>query len=271
MIGGDNLIHQVNDTTTTTTTVADQATSTIQTKATTTDNKLIDLTGGAILNDKLQYFQLQHLTQLETDGYIIIDDFVGQTLHDSCRKETLQLYDSGDKLRDANMSRGDTKWNDKSIRSDKIMWLNKDTCLDLKEGRIPHISTLLARLEQLRSELNAVIPSLHLDETRTQSQLAIYPSGGRYIKHTDSFVGGNSRRITCIYYLNPGWKPQDGGELRLYMPQLQQQQQQHDNLTTTVDIEPLGDRLLLFLSEYIPHEVRPSLADSRIAITTWFY
>jgi Rps23 Pro-64 3,4-dihydroxylase Tpa1-like proline 4-hydroxylase len=34
--------------------------------------------------------------------------------------------------------------------------------------------------------------------------------------HFDSDAAVDGRRVTAILYLNPGWRPGDGGELRLY-------------------------------------------------------
>lgn len=62
---------------------------------------------------------------------------------------------------------------------------------------------------------------------------------------------------TAIYYVNPGWTPAAGGQLRLHAP------------AGPVDVEPLLDRLILFLAERIEHEVLPAHA-SRLAVTAWY-
>jgi Rps23 Pro-64 3,4-dihydroxylase Tpa1-like proline 4-hydroxylase len=40
--------------------------------------------------------------------------------------------------------------------------------------------------------------------------------GGCFPIHTDTDAAVDSRRVTAIWYLNPGWRQGDGGELRLY-------------------------------------------------------
>lgn len=62
------------------------------------------------------------------------------------------------------------------------------------------------------------------------------------------------------YYLNHNWKKGDGGELRIY---------NEDNKTVAAEIEPIGDRLVVFFSDKrVPHEVLPTNTE-RFAITHW--
>ena len=60
--------------------------------------------------------------------------------------------------------------------------------------------------------------------------------------HVDSEESVDGRRLTAILYLNPGWRPADGGHLRLYPP-----------FAPPVDVEPRHDRLVLFLSNRMLH------------------
>jgi Rps23 Pro-64 3,4-dihydroxylase Tpa1-like proline 4-hydroxylase len=61
--------------------------------------------------------------------------------------------------------------------------------------------------------------------------------------HFDSDEELDGRRITAIFYLNPGWQQGQGGELRLYpFPD-----------AGPVDIAPVADRLVLFSSTRMLH------------------
>lgn len=79
-------------------------------------------------------------------------------------------------------------------------------------------------------------------------------AGARYPKHLDNVTGANDKRkLTAVYYANAGWDvAKQGGAIRLY-----------DSLTHPVytDVAPAGegglDRLLLFWSDLIVHEVLP--------------
>jgi SM-20-related protein len=72
----------------------------------------------------------------------------------------------------------------------------------------------------------------------------------------DRHRSGSSRRVSFVFYLNPGWVPDHGGELQLY--------EQSGKLTR---IEPLFSRLAVFLSE-MEHEVLLTRHD-RLSITGW--
>jgi SM-20-related protein len=93
-------------------------------------------------------------------------------------------------------------------------------------------------------------------------QIARYPGGGAaYDRHRDAFAAPPGarpgRRVTAIYYANPAWTPEAGGLLRL-----------HGN-AGPVDVAPILDRLLVFLSERVEHEVLPAHAP-RCAVTAWY-
>jgi Rps23 Pro-64 3,4-dihydroxylase Tpa1-like proline 4-hydroxylase len=82
--------------------------------------------------------------------------------------------------------------------------------------------------------------------------------GGCFPIHSDSDAFLDSRQITCILYLNENWKPNDGGEIRLYPFPF-----------SSVDIEPLGGRAVFFSSTNMLHRVLPSLTP-RYCFTIWF-
>ena len=66
-----------------------------------------------------------------------------------------------------------------------------------------------------------------------------------------------------LYYLNHTWAPGDGGELRIYGPAADE----NDNSDTPIvrDVEPVADRLVVFYSDTrVPHEVRRVVYDIRL-------
>ena len=67
------------------------------------------------------------------------------------------------------------------------------------------------------------------------------------------------RKLTAILYLNPGWQRSWGGELRIW-----------GNDGVVEDIEPVGDRLVLFWSDMMVHEVLANTSNrDRYALTLW--
>ncbi len=150
----------------------------------------------------------------------------------------------------------------------------------------PHLRTACRRLRQVQGELSR---AWGLGQGRLQAQLACYPGGGtrcpscctlfcntkrsshllaRYVRHLDAQPTSNAsdqRRLTLLYYINPSWVPSDGGCLRLYP------HNQEDSQTEMfVDVAPLGDRLLIFQSRTVEHEVLPSHT-LRFSLTVWLY
>jgi SM-20-related protein len=129
---------------------------------------------------------------------------------------------------------------DTTVRGDLTAWLD-DSPLH------PHFTRLMQELND----------GGWLGLRGYQVQLACYPGeGAHYARHVDAPPGHLLRRVTGIVYLNPLWRPEHGGQLRLH-------------LNPVVDVEPKLDRLVVFLSEKVPHEVLPAHAP-RYAATAWF-
>jgi hypothetical protein len=92
-------------------------------------------------------------------------------------------------------------------------------------------------------------------------------SGTRYVRHLDAVrpddPTASMRKITVLYYLNSGWnESSDGGALRLFFPSVSGE--------VSLDIFPHADRMLVFLSDTVPHEVLPAFA-VRYSVTVWLY
>ena len=91
---------------------------------------------------------------------------------------------------------------------------------------------------------------------------ATYPGGGtRYVKHRDALPYKAGRKLTVIYYLNAGWRPEHGGELQIWP--------EPEGAAPPVRLAPTADRLVCFISS-LEHEVLPAWAP-RFALTTWMF
>ena len=75
-------------------------------------------------------------------------------------------------------------------------------------------------------------------------------------RHKDASPLQPSRKLTMLYYVNPGWTEAAGGTLRLYPPGRE-----------PTDVAPILDRLLVFLAD-VEHEVLPAVAP-RFTLTVW--
>jgi SM-20-related protein len=158
----------------------------------------------------------------------------------------------GPALRPAAMGRRGGR-RDPAARGDEIGWLD-----EAGAAAEPDVVPLLRLLDDLASALRE---DARLALGRREVQVARYPGGGaRYERHRDAFrdAVGPARRVTALLYLNPDWAPGHGGELRLHVP------------GGPVDVAPRLDRLVVFLSERVEHEVLPTRTP-RLAVTAWYH
>ncbi len=133
------------------------------------------------------------------------------------------------------------------IRGDYTCWL--------REPLYPAERSLLNQLEALRLELNREA-TLGLFEL--ELHYARYPPGAGYAPHVDQPLGTTQRQVSLVLYLNTDWLPADGGLLRL-----------HGMDDGNLDIEPLGGRLVCFLTPGRVHEVLTARRE-RLSISGWF-
>jgi SM-20-related protein len=179
-------------------------------------------------------------------GAFVRDGFLGRSQACAARDELAGLEPS---LRPAGMGRGG-QHRDARERGDATLWL------DAAAGG-PALAALRAALDALGEALRR---QAYLGLGAPEIQVARYPGGGaRYARHRDVFreAVGPQRRVTAILYLNPDWTELAGGMLRLHLP------------SGPLDVAPLLDRLVVFRSEIVEHEVLPTHAP-RWAVTAWY-
>jgi SM-20-related protein len=134
-----------------------------------------------------------------------------------------------------------------SVRGDFTCWLREP--FDEAER------ALLDRLEGLRLELNREV---YLGLFELELHYALYPPGAGYERHVDQPQGTTQRKVSLVLYLNEGWGPGDGGVLRM-----------HEAHNQVLDIEPVGGRLVCFLTSGREHQVLPARRE-RLSISGWF-
>ncbi|GAB5358453.1 hypothetical protein AAMO2058_000458900 [Amorphochlora amoebiformis] len=225
-------------------------------------SKVIDVK--SIDKTKLSFFSQEDIITLQERGFIVKDGFLGDSKKiQESYNEVVEMDRNGD-LRTSGMR------------------LRKGSLQDTTRS-----------LHSLRLELDN---ATNLNCKRVSMQVALYPGGGsRYVKHIDAVSGGPQRRITCLLYLNHAWKSTDGGQLRLYPPLTSQKNISSSSKNVTnkltkktnlkseqktvgdtctspeyVDVDPIGDRVVVFLSGCVEHEVIAA-KQKRAALTMWLY
>jgi len=184
--------------------------------------------------------------QLRNRGYCVIDDALSPAMAASLARYATELNQHND-LRRAGIGRGDDQILAEAIRKDSIHWLSRDN---------DAAAEWLDTMERMRVVLNQ---QLLLGLFSYESHIAHYSHGDFYRKHLDAFKGESNRILSTVYYLNDEWSVDNGGELIIY--------DENDNEAERV--LPVFNRLVVFLSEEFPHEVRPSWSD-RFSIAGWF-
>ncbi|WLG84621.1 2OG-Fe(II) oxygenase [Pseudomonas cucumis] len=159
-----------------------------------------------------------------------------------CRKRAAE-----GELAPAAVGRGPFSEIREGIRGDHIQWL--------EPGQVEACDSYLGLMNSLREAMNR---GLFLGLEDFESHFALYPPGAFYLKHVDRFRDDDRRMVSAVIYLNDGWLPEHGGQLRMYLDEGFEH-----------DVVPTGGCLVVFLSAEVPHEVLPATRD-RLSLTGWF-
>ncbi|WP_160086637.1 2OG-Fe(II) oxygenase [Pseudomonas sp. 9AZ] len=183
---------------------------------------------------------------LAEQGWSLQPQFIAPSLTldlaEECRKRAAHGA-----LAPAGVGRGVQQQIREGVRGDHIQWL--------EAGQAEACDQYLQAFDELRVALNQ---GLYLGLEDFEGHFALYPPGAFYQKHVDRFRDDDRRAVSAVFYLNEDWQAEQGGALRLYLPNGE-----------TRDVLPQAGSLLLFLSADMPHEVLPASRD-RLSLTGWF-
>lgn len=164
-------------------------------------------------------------------------------------KQEVQILDRTDAMKKAGIGRGNDLVRDRSVRRDKIAWL---------QGVTAPQAALFEFFETIRQGLNQ---RLFLGLKRFETHYATYHPGDFYKRHLDSFRGRASRVVSLVLYLNEDWQAADGGALQVF--------NRDNDQEVCGTVLPEAGRMALFMSEEIPHEVLPANR-TRYSLACWF-
>jgi SM-20-related protein len=186
---------------------------------------------------------------LATRSYAVADDFVPPLLVRDLAGELARLQSAGE-FSVAAIGRETGQRQDAHVRHAAIRWFDGATAPE---------RAFLALADRLRIAINR---RLFLGLFEFECNFIAYPVGGFYGRHLDSLTGRKNRVVSLVAYLDADWQESDGGQLRVWLSP-------EDYGPAVLTIVPAAGRIVLMLSEEIPHEVLPALRP-RHAIAGWW-
>lgn len=192
------------------------------------------------------------IAQIAEQGYGVVPAFLDSTIASALLEESRGRRERGE-LRAASVGRGEGRQVHSEIRSDHIHWVDPAQPSEAERA-------YLEVMETLRLGLNR---AFYLGLFDFEAHLACYPPGAGYRAHLDCHRDSDARQVSAIVYLNPDWRVEDGGLLRLYTDR------ESGVKGPFTDVLPEFGTLALFLSADYWHEVLPARRE-RYSVTGWF-
>lgn len=199
---------------------------------------------------------------LATEGYYSSVGVLPMAIITLIRNQAVELRRQG---------RFEQSWSERIVGNGSIQRFDKEGVFacepdgqdyDVAPDMIVYMSVLLQTLPIALNQAFDEVSSEHisnpsLSNSSFNAKLAVtLPGGSTYPLHIDNPQGlevNDTRKLTCILYLNPDYQADrgNGGELRLLLGA-------DGEIIRQVDLTPEGGRMVLFWSDEIPHEVLPT-------------
>lgn len=202
------------------------------------------------LDFKENPFYEKIISDLMEKKYSIVDDFF-QNLEVDLLRTYLQVLYREDYFKKAAIGNRTNEVVERSIRGDFIKWINEAEANEAEQLFFKKINSFIDYLNR-----TCFMGILH-----KEFHYALYPEGTFYKRHLDTFQNDGRRKLSMVCYLNQeDWKPENGGELSIYLNEGGQEQE--------LNIYPLAGRVVIFESQELEHEVKP-VKVPRLSITGW--
>ena len=175
----------------------------------------------------------------------VAENFLSVSLAAHLKDNLIGLF-KNKKLLNAGVGNDPVVNQDKLIRSDVIYWLDR-------KHENQYENDFFDLMDEFVLYLNR---TCYTGITGYEFHYTLYESGTFYKKHIDQFQHNGSRQYSMIMYLNTDWKATDGGELRIY------------HVDTEQNISPDNGKSVFFKSSDLAHEVLLT-NKQRMSITGW--
>ncbi|MCC9135827.1 2OG-Fe(II) oxygenase [Pontibacter silvestris] len=199
--------------------------------------------------EALQKFE-QIADNLSDKGYAVVDNFLDLQEVKNLM-EVLTHHQEQGTFKKAGIGTADQFQVNREVRGDHIRWIEP-------ENALPPTRVFLDKMDEMMRYINR---TCYLGLKDYEFHFTVYPPGTVYQRHIDQFQVNDHRQLSCILYLNEDWLPEHGGNLRLYLPKENGEEE-------TLDVLPIAGRLACFRSNLLPHEVLPATRH-RYSLTGW--
>lgn len=184
---------------------------------------------------------------LARDGWAVADGVLDADEVGRFRRGLRRRLRAGS-FSDAAVGRAASRARVRAIRGDRLCWIGEAGARGMERRWMDWVGGLQTTLNR----------AFYLGIRHWEGHYAVYPPGARYGRHVDRFRDDDARIVSTVLYLNSRWRPEDGGQLRLY-----------PDGVPPVDIHPAPGRLVCFLSDDLPHEVIRTERE-RLSVVGWF-
>lgn len=182
--------------------------------------------------------------------FAVMEDVFTAAELELLRQELYEWYDQGD-FKAAGIGQKAGFQQNVAVRGDCIRWIDR-------ERTAPNVHFFFDFIDALSNYLNE---TCYIGIRSQELHFAMYPAGSFYKRHLDAFQHTTERKISVVCYLNENWQPEEGGQLRMYIPS-------EEGMEKAIDLLPFGGRLVCFRSDLLEHEVLPATRE-RLTITGW--
>ncbi len=190
--------------------------------------------------------QLEQIADgLSGKGFAIIDNFLSKGEVENILS-TDEFRNSKLHFKKAGVGKPQSRQIIESIRGDYIQWIDPSAPSMAIRVYTDRVYTLIHYINQ----------QLFLSLKDVELHMTLYPVGTFYKRHLDQFKSDDHRKLSVICYLNVDWKAEQGGQLRMHLPE------------GSLDVYPESGRLVCFRSDLIEHEVMPASRE-RLSLTGW--
>lgn len=164
----------------------------------------------------------------------------------SALRDELKLRHENGAMHAAGVGKHFTFQKNLKVRGDLISWIDENNPGPFERRFLEQIDAFVQYLNR----------TCYTGINGYEFHYAFYETGSFYKRHLDQFHNDRGRKFSVVSYLNEDWKPEDGGELVLYLDSGEKV------------IHPEGGRIVFFKADEIEHEVKPANRD-RLSIAGW--